>query len=346
MRPFAFESPTLQYRPWPCVPKFNGFSPELSEFLKLSRSGQKQRLDRLQLNREAHCEFVNQSLACIYAYRVGYVDSPCYLGANDNLEIQLEQAKIILERELLDFLGVSAGWDVSSQQDLVLCLQQFVANNRGVEHPLFDFLEREAEVESFYTFLLNEVIRNEIVDDEVAWLVAGQQGLMKEATSINLYDECGRGKQCHFHTYWLRILLDSLDGWDDLLNYRSGPRPWYAGITSNVFAMLLTRSPFKWAAYGHFLITESWVAPHFERIQRGMERVGLKRGDNDIYFSAHVLLDPTHTEELILGLSHQVPELTAGECSQIHWGAHLAVAGAVAQYDRMLEKMKQPASAS
>lgn len=345
MREFAYDSPILQDRMWPYVPEFTSIPTELADFLAMSTPLQHAKLRDLQAGSEVHAAFVNTALALIYAYRLGYADSPCFLGADDRLESQLENAKIVLERELVGFLGQTEP-TITSQRELVVELKKLVADNPGVNHPLFDFLDTEANADTLRLFLLNDVIRNEIVDDEVAWLVAGQQGLMKEATAINLYDECGRGKQRHFHTYWLRILLESLDCWDDLLAYRNGSRPWYAGITSNVFAMLLTRSPYKTAAYGHFIITEGWVPPHFEKIMRGMERVGLTRDENDIYFSAHVTLDPTHTEELIMGLDYQVPELSAHQCSGILWGCHLAIAGAVAQYDRMLLELQQQQATS
>ncbi len=340
MRRFDFRSPPLQNNRWPVVPQFETISPELESFLDLSLERQRHELSRLRTTREEHAEFVNRALGLIYAYRFGYADSPCFLGTNDDREIRLEQAKILVERDLLAFLGPPEAPRVGSQQELVALLRTLLAENPGVDHPLFRYLEVEASRDNFHEFLLNDVIRNEIVDDEVAWLVAGHQGLMKEAAAINLYDECGRGQQRHFHTYWLRILLESLGNWDDLMQYRVGPRPWFAAITSNVFAMLLTRSAYKWAAYGHFIVTESWVPPHFERILKGMERVGLNDGENDIYFTAHVTLDPTHTEELILGLEHQVPALTPRECSQILWGGRLAIAGAVAQYDRMMDHLR------
>jgi hypothetical protein len=313
---------------------------DLQEFLRLSVGEQRRELTLLRGRREEHAERVHRYLTVIYAHRLGYGDSPCHIRADDDLEIRLEQGKVILERELMAFLGPPSVPCVESQEQLVAELQSLVADNPGIDHPLFSYLRDEASTVAFRTFLLNDVIRNEIVDDEVAWLVAGHQGVMKEAAAVNLFDECGRGKQQHFHTYWLRILLESLNGWDELLTYRSDSRPWYAGITSNVFAMLLTRSSYKWAAYGHFIITESWVPQHFEPILIGMDRVNLRVGDNDIYFTAHVQLDPTHTEELILGLQHQVPKLTADECSQILWGCRLAIAGAVEQYDRMLEYVR------
>ncbi len=339
MRHFETACPQLQDRPWPVVPAFDSASDDLTRFLRLSVEQQRMMFFNIRDSADWHAGFVNRYLGQIYAYRLGYADSPCFLNAHDDLEIQLERAKIVLERELIEFLGVKVR-SVTSQEELVTALQRLVVDNPGVNHPLFRFLEEEASAEAVRTFLLNDVIRNEIVDDEVALLVAGHQGVMKEAAAVNLFDECGRGKQQHFHTYWLRMLVESLDSWDDLLAYRTA-RPWFAGLTSNVFAMLLTRPGYKRAAYGHFIITESWVPQHFAPILKGMDRVGLRHGDNDIYFTAHITLDPTHTDELILGLTHQVPKLTSDECTQILWGCHLAIRGAVEQYDRMLSYLGQ-----
>ena len=379
MRQFETSSPPLQDRPWPYVPMFEKPPAGLTHFLGLSVVEQRRMLDTLRHTPENLAQLVNGFLGFLYGYRFGYADSPCFLQTDDDLEISLEQAKIVLERELVEFLGVPAVPCVHSQEELVAALQSLVADNPGIDHPLFRFLEEQASYDAVRLFLLNDVIRNEIVDDEVALLVAGQQGVMKEAAAVNLFDECGRGKQQHFHTYWLRILLESLEAWDALLAYRSNSplkngdrvrpkaknqlndaqckvsvplvqqtaeaRPWFAGLTSNVFAMLLTRPGYKRAAYGHFIITESWVPQHFAPILQGMDRVGLRRDDNDIYFTAHITLDPTHTDELILGLTHQVPKLTPVECTQILWGCQLAIRGAVAQYDRMLAYLRDLSSA-
>lgn len=340
MREFADQSPALQDCPWPNVSRFSEFDDDVAEFLKLPASEQYLRLRNLRSDPRSHGKLIHRVLGQVYAYRFGYHDSPCFLRDDDRLELTLERTKLIVERELMDeWLQPVEPPAAQSQKSVSSYLREFVLTNPGVEHPLFDYLANEASEHAMRIFLLNDVIRNEIVDDEVAMLVCGHQGLLKSAAAINLFDECGRGQLQHFHTYWLRRLLEVI-GWDELLAYRDSQRPWFAGITSNVFAMLLTRPPYKSAGYGHFIVTEGWVPPHFEKILSGLERTGLRNEDTAIYFSAHVTLDPTHTEELIRGIEVQVPELEPHQCSQLLRGAHIAVDGATRMYDLMLKYLR------
>lgn len=340
MRAFDYSSPRLQGLPWPPVSPANGVGP-LSSFLELPKVEQQQELCRLRLDQEAHSNFLHRGLGTIYSYALGYPDSPCHLHNDDELELKLLQAKVVLERELRDWwLRPQIASSYSDQREVARYLEKLAETNSGVDHPLFDYLAKEASRPAMEVFLLNDVVRNEVVDDEVALLVCGQQGLLKSVCTTNLWDEVGRAKLKSFHTYWLRRLLGGPEGWARVIRYRSEARPWFAGVTSNVFMMLLTRPALKLAAYGHFLITEGWVPPHFNKILEGMRRTGFDSRDEQIYFDAHVTVDPMHTDELIKGVEHQVPALSSTELSLILHGANCAVAGAMVQYDRMLSYLR------
>jgi hypothetical protein len=342
MRPFDTSSPALQELPWPPVNRFADFGAPLGGFLDLPADAQRAKLHRLRQTPERHGRFLHRSLASVYAYVLGYPDSPCFRRLDDALEGKLQQAKIVLERELLDgWLVPAATPPFRDRAEAMAHLRGLAGDNPGYHHPLFDYVRAAASRRALELFLWNEVVRNEVVDDEVALLVCGLQGVLKSACATNLWDEVGRGKLKNFHTYWLRRLLGGPAGWERLTRYRRQGRPWYAGVTSNVFMMLLTRPGAKLAALGHFLVTEGWVVPHFQKVLAGMERTGLRTPDRDVYFSAHVLIDPTHTEELLTAVERQVPALSAGEIGQIVGGASLAVAGATAQYDRMLGHLKE-----
>jgi Iron-containing redox enzyme len=104
--------------------------------------------------------------------------------------------------------------------------------------------------------------------------------------------------------------------------------------------MLLTRPGYKYRAYGHFLVTEGWVAPHFERVVAGLQRVGLRHRAITVYFTAHLRIDPHHTDEMLEGLLYQQPALTQREIDEIILGAHSAASAGVHMYDRMLSHLK------
>ncbi|GGS82168.1 MULTISPECIES: iron-containing redox enzyme family protein [Streptomyces] len=326
---------------WPPVEHFEGFDPELIDFLANEPAKQRAILEGLRHDPEAHGRFLHRHLAAIYAHNFGYRDGAYTRHTDDDGEIAQFTAKISLERELFDH-WVTPG-DVPRFDDQLKAadhLDHLAETNPGVVHPLFDFIRDEASREQIERFLQCELIRNEVVDDEVALLVVGLQGMQKAVAAANLWDECGRGKLENFHTYWLRRLLEaSDDGWEALDRYRVG-HPWFAKLTSNLNAALLTRPAYKMMAYGCFLVFESWVEPHFVRILEGMTRVGILDDEVRIYFTAHVAIDPRHSRELSDGLREQRPLLSDDELRDVVYGAHLASDTGRRQFDHMLTYLR------
>ncbi|WCD86467.1 hypothetical protein KPP03845_102817 [Streptomyces xanthophaeus] len=333
----ADEALSLYEHYWPPVEHFEGFDAELTDFLAATPEEQQAVLEGLRHDPEAQGRFLHTHLGSIYAHSFGYRDGAFTRHTDDAAEIAQFAAKIALERELFDhWAAVGDLPEFADQLAAADHLDELAATNPGVVHPLFDFIRDEASREQIERFLLCETIRNEVVDDEVALLVVGLQGMQKAVAAANLWDECGRGKLENFHTYWLRRLLEATeDGWNTLDEYRQG-HPWFGKLTSNINAALLTRPARKMMAYGCFLVFESWVEPHFVRILEGMTRVGLLDDEMRIYFTAHVAIDPRHSRELSDGMRLQRPELAPGEIEDIVYGAHLASETGRRQFDRML----------
>ncbi|MFJ3937641.1 iron-containing redox enzyme family protein [Streptomyces parvus] len=330
---------------WPPVEHFEGFDLELTDFLAAEPVKQRAFLETLRHDPEAHGRFLHSHLAAIYAHNFGYRDGAYTRHVDDEGEIAQFAAKVVLERELFDHWATPG--DVPRFEDQLKAadhLDHLAETNPGVVHPLFDFIRDEASREQIERFLLCELIRNEVVDDEVALLVVGLQGMQKAVAAANLWDECGRGKLENFHTYWLRRLLEATsDGWGELDRYRLG-HPWFAKLTSNINAALLTRPARKMMAYGCFLVFESWVEPHFVRILEGMTRVGLLDDERRIYFTAHVAIDPRHSRELSDGLRRQRPRLSIEEINDVVQGAHLASDTGRRQFDHMLTYLRAMSS--
>lgn len=330
----------LQDLYWPPVRPFEGLSPELTRFLSAPPDAQAELLAGLRGDPEAHGRFLHEHLATLCSRSLGYRDGPANRTRDDDLEIALFAARTRLERELFDHWARPAPVpEPAGQEEAADHLDRLAADNPGAHHALFRYLAEEATREQIEYFLRCELIRNEVVDDEVALLVVGLQGLQKAVAAANLWDECGRGRLENFHTYWLRRQLGSAAGWEELARYRAR-HPWYAKITSNLFTSLLTRPARTQAAYGCFLIFESWVEPHFRLLLDGMSRVGIHDADVRVYFTAHVRIDPRHSQELSDGLRAQRPPLTPAEVCQVLRGAHLAVDAGVRQYDRILRRFR------
>jgi hypothetical protein len=150
----------------------------------------------------------------------------------------------------------------------------------------------------------------------------------------NLWDECGNGDLKGFHTYWLRRLLQHTGRFEAIRTYREQEAPWFAKVTSNSYNMMATRPGYKYRAYGSFLITESWVFAHFQRILAGLRRVGLTSPDVMVYFDSHVRIDPRHTHEMLQAIIQQQPRLSPAEVRELLIGAHTAVAAGTALYER------------
>lgn len=100
--------------------------------------------------------------------------------------------------------------------------------------------------------------------------------------------------------------------------------------------MLLTRPGLKLSAYGYFLVSESLVPPHFEKILAGLKRVGMTQEDITIYFDAHLKIDKYHGQDLLDAVSHQKPALTQPEIELILLGAHFHITASTKQYSQML----------
>jgi len=337
--------PPLQRYEWPPAHPCASFTPELESFLNLPAAEQRAILIAKRRDPETHGAFVNDGLGAIYGYIYGYHDSPLYLRTDDTLEASLHRAKVEFEREFLDhFLRPEPAPDGLTLEEGCEYLRSFVAENPGVTHALFDFLRDRAHRGAFQEFLRLEVMRNEVVDDEVALLVVGLQGSMKKVATSNLWDECGNGKLDRFHTYWLRRLLNHTMDWDGIRDYRKDSAPWFSRITSNSFNRVLTRPGYKYQAYGHFLVTEGWVLPHFERIVAGLRRTELRDPDVEVYFTAHIKLDPHHTAEMLAGMQSQQPALGKHEVAEVIRGAHAAAAAGVKMFDRIERYLSRVAS--
>ncbi|MGQ0839468.1 iron-containing redox enzyme family protein [Actinokineospora sp.] len=327
-------------RYWPPVPPFEKFDDELYALLWAAPDEQDAMVAASRADPVTHGKFLHGHLAELYAYSFGYRDAPCTREVDDALETAMLTTRIKLERELFDhWMTPEPAPRFADQAAAGAYLAELADTNPGVDHPLFAFLRDEADERQMHRFLQADLIRNEVVDDEVALLVVGLQGAQKNVAAANLWDECGRGRLENFHTHWLRRLLQATDGWDELYEYRHD-HPWFARFTSNTNAALLTRPARKLEAYGCFLVFESWVAPHFVSVLAGMDRLGILDDDIRIYFAAHVKIDPRHSKELAEGLRDQRPALSPREIEKVVYGAHLAASAGKRQFDCMVDYLR------
>mgnify|MGYP002515193473 CR=1 FL=1 len=333
---FLKDKPQLQDLYWPPV-NFYQINQLLHNYLTTNTSleefiANEKRYDKIG-------EKLNIALSEIYAYMYGYKDSILFQRQNKDLDILILTKKIEVEEYFLhNWLNIEKFPDTSflNQEDLAIYFEEESINSEGMHHSFFDFIADEMDREAMIHFLKTEICRNEYVDDEVALLTVGLQGNMKKVSASNLWDECGCGLLQNFHTYWLRRLMLNITDYESFLDWRL-TKPWQFSLTSNIFNCLLSNPALKLAAYGCFTTTEQWVECHFNKIIKGMRRVGLCSGDALVYFEKHKTIDPHHTEELVQAIRFQSPRLTKEELAIIHKGSLLAIKVAVLAYDRMLD---------
>jgi hypothetical protein len=337
------ETSFKQFPVWPPVLSFDDHDAKLVEpYLDMKSQEIRERLASKRGNYHDHANSVVLPLGVLYAHFYGYHDAPVFHGRED-IDSELVRVKRVLETEMINHIFKPDLSEIdkhtSSPAAAVEYLRWLSKTNPGVHHRFFDYVRDEMSADSMKKFLWLETIRNEVVDDEVAMLVPGTQHAMKQVVSSNLWDECGNGKIDGFHTSWLIQLLNYQDQWDEFFAFRS-TRPWFSMLTSHSFNSLLTTPGRNFAAYGTFLINESWVIEHFIRIKAGMNRLGIHDEDRRIYFEAHCNIDDHHTAELIEAISKQRPPLQQHQLRDLLVGAHQAIASALVMYENNLKYFK------
>lgn len=343
-QPIEIEADELQSSAWPRVYPFRAFPEGLNGFLLLPLQEQVQFLVTLRSDPERHGKFLQEGLACLYAYVLGYADSPIYLLTPDALERRLQAAKITLEREMLDhWLRPQAPPDLGDAQETALYLQELMRDNRGVSHPFFSFVRDRMSPESLLEFLRFEAVSHEAADDETAFTVVGLQGLMRKAIAANLC-EPSRPGGLSLRLNGVRRLLSEIESEMDLKVQRESETPWFCKTISNAYRMLATRPGWKFRAYGAHLLQESWAGPHFQSILKGLTRNGHVHRDLAASAASQERIRRFRLEDMLAALIHQRPRLSSDELWEVSWGAHIAIASASKLYNQVLNHFQSGTS--
>lgn len=324
---------------WPPVMRNKKLKKEFFYYLTLEEAEIREEISYIKKNNlEDYKKFIMENLCTVYSYYFGYKDFPYEKLCGTKHLTGFLRFKILLEEEfhhriLSPFIvPVEASKNLDSFKSY---FHKLIYENPILTHPFFTFVKHEIKKEDLKEFLFLEVFRNEVVDDEICMLLPGLQGAMKQVIASNLWDECGNGSIDQFHTTWLRKLVSSLGGENTILEYRK-IKPWFSSLTSHSFNSLLTNKKYLLEAFGHFTMTESWVASSFTKILQGMDRLKISNKDTRLYFKMHVNIDIHHTNELIRSIEEQYPALSSLELHQILKGAHQALAAAHLMYDCLL----------
>lgn len=156
-------------------------------------------------------------------------------------------------------------------------------------HPLFDFIEAEANNEQFRRFIEVEAAVHVSFDDVIALAQVGVRGAPKIEFFHNLEDEVGSPDPDKFHLTMFERLVDGLG----VRTIQRGALPWEALACGNYMMFLAYFRNFYAYCVGYLGHLEALTPARFGCIARGGVRLGIEATLLD-YHAEHSELDAEH----------------------------------------------------
>jgi len=224
---------------------------------------------------------------------------------------------------------------VPGVEDFVAHLKTLCLGHPGAQHPLFDFLEREATVAQLVAFMESDAQLNTRFFDLIAYCLIGTNGLVKAELAQNLWDEAGRGDPQAAHVEMFEKILADFTVTDD---WRDGSTSDWEGLAGhNLFVTLCVGRKHQYKALGLMAATELIDPASYSKLAAGCRRLAIPV---PAYYSEHIEIDVVHGDgwlvNVIAPLVHQAPEIRA----EIALGAALRMASCQLYYDRVLENLR------
>jgi hypothetical protein len=156
-------------------------------------------------------------------------------------------------------------------------------------HPLFDFIETQANLEQFKRFIAVEAGVHVSFDDVIALTQVGVRGTAKTEFFRNLQDELGVCDPSEFHLTMFERLIDGLD----IRAIHRSALPWEALACGSYMMFLSYFRDFYAYCIGYLGILEALTPARFGCIARGGIRLGIATRLLD-YHAGHSELDAEH----------------------------------------------------
>lgn len=156
-------------------------------------------------------------------------------------------------------------------------------------HPLFDFIEAQANVEQFRRFIEVEAGVHVSFDDVIALAQIGVRGAPKGEFFRNFQDEAGASDPDKFHLTMFERLVDGLG----TRSIRRCALPWEALACGSYMMFLAYFRDFYAYCVGYLGFLEVLTPARFGCIARGGSRLGIAAGLLD-YHAGHSELDTEH----------------------------------------------------
>jgi hypothetical protein len=230
--------------------------------------------------------------------------------------------------------------DLSTPEDLVQAICSVSAQHRASKHPLFDFLETQANLAQLTEFFRSDSALNIRFFDLIVLALLGSDPAVRGELSQNFWDEAGKGDPLRSHVTLFRNLLLSTgiahaeDDHASLLNWQG-----LAGY--NLFMMTGLNRSQGFKSLGVMAVTELLDPSQYEKLTRGCRRLGLGTAGELEYYDEHVSIDVVHAEgwlsNVIVPLAGKFPQ----RMSDIFVGAQWRLNTCAEYYDNLHERLLQ-----
>ena len=259
-----------------------------------------------------------------------------------------DEKNTVFEDHFNEFRGVESVWIKYEKE---YCLKAYdcdreVLNSSIVEsalkahpvfqHPLFDYLCGEINLNYLKDFILNESILNLEFFDYLALSIVGVSDQAKSEIISNLWDEAGRGNIQLFHTTLFRKLMEGLE-----LKYKRDniieSMCWEGLAGINLFSYFSLYAYNKTKYFGLLAATEMLDPPHYNKLIKGLSKLIHAHKIDCSYYVEHETIDVEHArgwlEKVIIPKLAQNPHK-----NQDFWlGFYMRLDSAKRYYDRLLD---------
>jgi hypothetical protein len=174
---------------------------------------------------------------------------------------------------------------------LLTRLEQHPSNG----HPLYDYLQSDANLENFEIFFQSEIIVNNMFEEFVALAQLGAPGYIKIELAKNYWDEMGNGVNQKVHTEMFQKLLRHFGLQQVDLDRIAIANP-IALAQGNLFLMLSTHRAYFYETMGMLGAGEYLVPKRYQKVVDGARRAGLSDDTLEFYIE-HIDIDTDHADE-------------------------------------------------
>jgi hypothetical protein len=217
--------------------------------------------------------------------------------------------------------------------------RRVIASHPAPEHPLYDYLENEADKEDFCFFVQQEITVDAGFADLLAYAQIGQLP-WKQEVARNYWDEMGEGKRQKEHGVMFSEVLAELG----IEKIKEADLTAESLACGNLLFWLSFSRPHHLMALGALAATEYAVPNRFRKIVNAARRLGIAN-EVEAYYNAHVEGDEDHSEGWLKSVIYPALNASPLSASEISKGVYLRLNTSKRYCDALLSALRQRHSA-